>query len=398
MIKPSLPANEQQRLEKLFSYTILDTACEQVFEDIVFLASMICEVPISAISLIDKDRQWFKAKVGLGATQTPRDISFCGHAIHQSHLMTVPDALCDIRFADNPLVTGDPSIRFYAGSPLITPDGLHLGTLCVIDRTPRQLSDAQNTALAALSRQVVNLLELRLKQSRLEQMNAQKNEFFAHVSHDLRSPIAALESLAELLHSEAPDLDAAGVAEYARDLCQAASQTRELVDNLLDWARFDTDHIAFTPSSFPLHSLAEQVINLLDLVAKAKKISVRLDIPSPCPVFADPAMLRSLIHNLIINAIKFSPPGAQVTLCAEKLNNGRISISVRDQGCGLSEAKINELLEPGQHRSSRGTAGETGSGLGVSLCQRFAAAHGSLLDISSRPGTGSSFSFSVAGL
>ena len=398
MIQPSMPANEQQRLEKLFSYTILDTACELAFDDIVMLASMICEVPISAISLIDKDRQWFKAKVGLGATQTPRDISFCGHAIHQTDLMTVPDATSDIRFCDNPLVTGDPSIRFYAGSPLITPDGLHLGTLCVIDRTPRQLSASQNAALEALSRQVVNLLELRLKQSRLEQMNTQKNEFFAHVSHDLRSPIAALENLAELLQSEAAELDAAGVAEYARDLCQAASQTRELVDNLLDWARFDTDRIAFTPSSFQLSSLSEPVLNLLDLNAKAKKLSLRSDIPSPCPVFADPAMLRSLIHNLVVNAIKFSPEGGQVTLSAERLNNGRINISVRDQGCGLSEAKIAELLQPGQHRSSRGTAGETGSGLGISLCQRFAAAHGSLLDISSRPGSGSCFSFSVASI
>ncbi len=398
MIKPSMPANEQQRLEKLFSYAVLDTACELAFDDIVLLASMICEVPISAISLIDKDRQWFKAKVGLGATQTSRDISFCGHAIHQTDLMTVPDATSDIRFCDNPLVTGDPSIRFYAGSPLITPDGLHLGTLCVIDRIPRQLSASQNAALEALSRQVVNLLELRLKQSRLEQMNTQKNEFFAHVSHDLRSPIAALESLAELLQSEAAELDAAGVAEYARDLCQAASQTRELVDNLLDWARFDTDRIAFTPSSFQLSSLSEPVLSLLDLTAKAKKLSLRSDIPSPCPVFADPAMLRSLIHNLVVNAIKFSPEGSQVTLSAERLNNGRINISVRDQGCGLSEAKIAELLQPGQHRSSRGTAGETGSGLGISLCQRFAAAHGSLLDISSRPGIGSSFSFSVASI
>jgi signal transduction histidine kinase len=384
-------------MEKLISYEILDTVCEQSFDDIVHLASQICDVPISVISLVDHERQWFKAKVGLGASETSRDVSFCGHAIHQNGVMTVPDATQDERFFDNPLVTGGPKIRFYAGASLITPDGLPLGTLCVIDSQPRQLSEAQNLALEALSRQVVKLLELRLEQNRLRRINDQKNEFFAHVAHDLRSPLAALEGLAELLQAEAPELPPETVGEYAGDLLRCATQTRELVDNLLDWARFDTDRIAYTPCRVDFRELAGSVLSLLEMVAKNKQIRLRLETPPDCFVFADPAMLRSLVHNLVVNAIKFSPTASTVVVKADP-ESSRMRISVSDQGVGLTPEKIAELNSDGTHKSCRGTAGETGSGLGVGLCQRFAAAHGSRLEIKSQAGRGSCFHFSVATL
>ncbi|MEP7346062.1 MAG: PAS domain S-box protein, partial [Gemmatimonadaceae bacterium] len=161
MKTPTRPADEAQRQQALDRYRLVDTLPEQVMDDLTALAANICGTPVSVISLIDNDRQWFKSKVGLTATETPREVSFCGHAILQSELFIVPDAALDERFADNPLVTGEPHIRFYAGAPLVTADGHALGTLCVWDSSPRALTPSQEEALRVLGRQVIAQLELR---------------------------------------------------------------------------------------------------------------------------------------------------------------------------------------------------------------------------------------------
>ena len=164
MITPAaypLPKNETDRLRALRSYKILDTRPEERFDELTQLAAIICGVPMSLITLIDADRQWFKSKVGIELSETPRAQAFCTHAIMQPQMFVVPDAAEDERFAKNPLVTGDPNIRFYAGAPLATSDGHLLGTMCVLDRKPRTLSGEQKIALEILGRQVVANMELR---------------------------------------------------------------------------------------------------------------------------------------------------------------------------------------------------------------------------------------------
>ena len=178
-MKPKLapmPKNEVQRIKVLWQYEILDTVPEEVFDDLTELAARICEAPIALITLVDEDRQWFKSKVGVTINETSRDISFCGHAITQSDLFIIPDATRDKRFAQNPLVTSDPKIRFYAGAPLITPDGHALGTLCVIDKVPRELSIDQKQALRVLARHVMTQLELRRHAQELARTREHRDE------------------------------------------------------------------------------------------------------------------------------------------------------------------------------------------------------------------------------
>ena len=166
------PANEAERLAALRSYQVLDSPPEQEYEDLVLLASTICEAPIAVLTLVDSDRQWFKAIIGLDESQTSRDVSFCAHTILGTEVMEIPDAVADERFAGNPLVTGDHRIRFYAGAPLIDGDGLAIGTLCVFDRSPGRLRPEQAAALTALSRQAMSLLELRRTANELQNKEA----------------------------------------------------------------------------------------------------------------------------------------------------------------------------------------------------------------------------------
>ena len=160
--------NESERLEALHSYRILDTDPEQVFNDLAQLSAFICGTPMALVSLIDDERQWFKAKVGMEPRELPRESAFCQHAMLSSDVYEVPDAMSDARFATNPLVTGVPNIRFYAGAPLLSPEGQPLGTLCALDTVPRQLSTDQREALRMLARQVMSHLELRRIRLQLE--------------------------------------------------------------------------------------------------------------------------------------------------------------------------------------------------------------------------------------
>lgn len=202
-MRPATPTNETQRLQALRRYEVLDTLAEQAYDDITRLAAFIAQAPIAMVSLVDEDRQWFKSKVGIEATQTPRDVAFCAHAIlAPEEPLIVPNAAADERFADNPMVTGELGVRFYMGVPLVTPDGFAIGTLCVVDRQSREPTPQQVELMEALARQVVTQLELKRHVTEMEQVFSDREQHLARLE---RYQIELEEANVELLEAGRTD-------------------------------------------------------------------------------------------------------------------------------------------------------------------------------------------------
>lgn len=383
-----LPKNESDRLAALKRYQILDTESEELFDSISQLAAATCDVPIALISLIDEQRQWFKAKVGIDACETSRDYAFCAHAIlNPEELLIVPDATKDSRFHDNPLVTGAPDIRFYAGAPIVTKDKQALGTLCVIDTQTREITEKQRQALVHLSKQVCANLELRLAHKKLQLLNESKNRFFSILSHDLRAPIYSLLSIAELLNDPESGFSPNEVEEFHRHLLTNAQVTRRTAENLLQMVQFEEGRFAFDPAQLDLRETLESAEASLSGRSASKRIAIRTQCPPQQKVWADPRLLQSIAQNLLSNALKFSHPDSEINITA-KQENDTLTLCIEDHGVGIKPHNIPKIFALDAAHSTAGTEGEQGSGLGLNLCKQFANRLQGDLHIDSEVGKG----------
>jgi signal transduction histidine kinase len=388
---PLKPAQEAERLEALKDYNILDSAPERDFDEIVELASMICETPISVITLIDEARQWFKSKVGLEITETSRDIAFCAHAINSEQVMIVPDATKDKRFVDNPLVTSSPDIRFYAGMPLVTPDGFKLGTLCVIDRKPKNLLPHQLFALQVLSKQVIKQMELRKKVYELELMNDTHRKLLSVIGHDLRSPLTSLYGLLEL--SEKYDLPPEEFKKKLPEVRQGFIAANALLSNLLDWTTSQFESNGIKQKVVFLRQVVEQVLenNEHQFLQKGNTVDNLID--TTLQVVADENMLRTIFRNLILNANKFTDNG-RITISTLSVKDW-VEICVTDTGIGMDKDQLSKMFNWDKRSSARGTQGERGSGFGLLVSQEFVENNGGRIRVESSPKQGSSFYFTL---
>ncbi|MCB1307235.1 MAG: HAMP domain-containing histidine kinase [Leptospiraceae bacterium] len=395
------PENESERQQELNAIGILDTLPEEDYNNVVQLAADICGTPIALISFLDGDRQWFKARTGLEATETPRDQAFCGYAILGNDILIVEDALEDRRFADNPLVRQDPNIRFYAGAPLETRAGNRLGTLCVIDREPRRLSAEQKKSLRSLAGMVMRLLDLRkagaerdarvalLNEQRreLERLNEVQTQLLSILSHDLRAPLGTIRQLVRMFLDGL--VSAQEVSDHGENLINAVQSTEDLLKRLLDWShtRLGGQEVDI----LPLHLAGLASLEMLGIMDRAREKQTELhnEIPADVILFADGHMLHFVIRNLLANAVKFTANG-NIYIRYERRADMH-AIIIQDTGVGMTVETLNNLWEPQNRTVSRGTHGEAGKGLGLMLALEFMRQHSGTIEVYSEPGRGSTF-------
>lgn len=409
-MKAGAHPQEDDRIAALHDLQILDTSREEEFDELVEIASSICKAPISLISLVDSDRQWFKARTGLQSSQTSLHESVCAHAILDDEPLIISDTQLDPRTRDNPLVHNEVNMRFYAGVPLRVDNDLPIGTLCVLDTVPRDLSTEQLRALQVLGRQVMTRITLRtalererelklqLEQQRdkllsmnlkLTNANESKNLFLAMLSHELRNPLSALSNGLSLL-------DDTSAGEQQQDTVQMmqrqCSQLTRLLDDLLDVSRISRGKISLKHSTIALAPVLEDAHGTLAADAAVKRIQLELsDVPADVHVHADAARLLQVVVNLLHNAIRYTPAGGHIKLGA-MVESDHVLVRVEDTGQGICKEDLEKVFDLFVQLENTGLPANHGLGLGLALVNELVSLHGGNVTVESEgPGCGSTF-------
>lgn len=397
--------NEEQRLDYLHGLDLLDSPYEKDFDDIVKLASQICKVPMALIALVDANRHWFKARKGLDLNESSREDSFCDHVNSYGEHLEVPDMLEDERFTENPWVVNEPKIRFYAGFPLVTKNGFRIGTLCVLDTVSRKLNDDQKFGLQVLSDQIINLVELRLKNKKtetqieaakkhqllLEDFNHSQSKIISYIAHDVRNPLSALKGIIDMndLHLLTPKQ----VDNVMGMLNKQLDGTLDMLTNLVEWGQAHINRKIPHTRGVNLHGVVQKKFKNFEVAAQVKGNKLMNEVEEGFMVFADEYMLRFILRNLLGNANKFTSNGAIAVSANRKGDNALIKVT--DNGVGISEKVMKKLFNPDKRSTSPGTNNEKGSGLGLVLAREFVEKLGSDLHVESEEGKGAVFSFSL---
>ncbi|WP_299615868.1 GAF domain-containing sensor histidine kinase [Pelagibius sp.] len=413
-----IPFDELQRLASLQAMEILDTPPEPAFDRITRLAADHFNVPIALISLIDPARQWFKSKVGLDVEETPREISFCQFTIMDDQVLQVSDARQDPRFAENPLVTGGPGIRFYAGAPLVTQKGFRLGTLCLIDSQVRApLNETQEAQLRDFADLVISEMDLRRLRrllgeectrlskeavrtvSRIGEAEADlardaQMDLIAHVAHELRTPLGGMLNSAEVIRGQLfGPIGDPRYAAYASHIEDCGHHLLEVLRKTMELARSTKGGLMLEESELDMNGIALAAEKLVQ--GELDKYGVRLaqDLErAELRLLADRSQVSQMLVNLICNAARHVAAGAEITLRSRLSRHGDLTFSVVDRGCGMTAEELRAALTPFGQIASKRTKRHEGLGVGLPLTKRLVELHGGELTVESTPGQGTTVS------
>lgn len=395
---PVKPANENERLEALQGYDILDTLPEKEFDAIVKIASEICQTPISMVSLIDDNRQWFKSSIGISAKETPRNYSVCAHTINQTNeVFTIKDSRQDADFSDHPLVVNYPHMVFYAGVPLVNNEGYALGTLCVIDYKPRELSDSQLESLKALSQQVVSLLELRKlnkllleRKKEIKERNAELEQFAYIVSHDIKSPLNHIIGLsANLQENHAAELNAEA-QQIINYIDRSSMRLKNLVDGIIDYY-IKSDIAVKDKNTIDLGQLLEEIMDLLNTDEHCK---IESDFEGQI-IRANAVALNQILLNLISNAIKYNDKEDVQIVLTFSQDETHYNFRIKDNGRGIDAEHLDKIFDVFVTLDSNDRFNNKGTGIGLSTVKKLIDKMGGNIRVNSVLGKGSEFRFSI---
>lgn len=390
------PHATSTRLNALRQYGVLDTASEPSFDDLTELAAAICEVPVAMISLIDRDRQWFKSKLGVLHQESPVEHSVCAHALDCVAMLEIPDTTLDPRTQNNPYMSGPDGYRFYTGAVLRTPAGVAIGTLCILDNRPRQLSDLQRTTLRTLAQQVMAQLELRWllhdrdrllereHEARLqaEMANRVKDEFLATLSHELRTPLNAILGWTQILQTDPGDTQdlADGLATIERN---ARSQT-QIIEDLLDMSRIISGKVQLDAHRIDAADVATQALASCHPAAEAKDIKIITNVDRQAGyIYGDAHRLQQVMWNLLSNAVKFTAAGGTVELSVQR-HDKQIEFRVKDSGEGIKPEFLPFVFDRFRQADASTTRQHGGLGLGLSIVKHLVELHGGTVKVSSQ--------------
>ena len=388
--------DEKERLRILREYEILDTPEEAAFDEVVQIASRFFHAPTVLVTLVDEARQWFKARKGLDRRETPREWSFCAHAVAADAPLVVNDAQADPRFAANPLVTGDPNIRFYCGVPIRSAQGAPLGTLCLIDREARQMPPEALASLAQLAHLVEDALELRRRLHQLQALIAAGHEerrsrelLVAMVVHDLRGPLTAIDALASVVEPFDP-----GSEQLLRDLVAESARMRALLADVLDLCLAEIGGLRLRPELLRLDEQARLASGRLERLAARREQVIRVLPGAPVEARADRRILERVLANLVGNAIQHGPAGQTIEVRVEARPGGGARCEVRDEGRTIAEGVRSQIFSAFERlpQPSNPTAGY---GLGLAFCKFAVESHGGRIDVTPGDDEGNCFWFEL---
>lgn len=383
-----------ERLRKLYALGILDTLEEQAYDDLTKLAAEICQTPIALVSLIDSDRQWFKSHHGLDARETPREVAFCAHATLNDDVFVVEDSSQDERFFDDPLATGGPLVKFYAGAPLIMSDKQKVGTLCVIGNEARTITADQKEALA---RQVVSQLELRLKIKELELLDHAKDEFIATVSHELRTPLTGVYGSLSLLQNNRAGLMDKQQKNLIAISYRNSKRLLDLVNEILDITKIEAEKFSLQKEEINIVALIKKSIELNEPFCKLCDSDITLRFSekiNDIKIFGDEARLLQVVSNFISNAAKFSHKEdvIQVNLIIE---NQHVIVAVTDHGPGIPDDEKASLFVKFKQLNTNINNKLPGSGLGLFISKNIIELHQGTIGFDSIPDEKTTFYFKL---